>query len=105
MISCLGDDAPPCHRDTTHSLPSLHLPNKQPPTTTTDDAESFPELETAITAAIATLGGAVCPKLSWSVPRDAAWVNGGTLKCATAGDVMLLLKSSDFVQHDLGRLL
>jgi hypothetical protein len=28
-------------------------------------------------------------------------VNGGRLKCETAGDVMLLLKSSDRVQHDL----
>ena len=28
-------------------------------------------------------------------------MNGGRLKCETAGDVMLLLKSSDRVQHDL----
>lgn len=66
--------------------------------------ESFPELEAALTAAIEALGGAVCPKLNWSVPRDAMWVNGGTLRCETAGDVMLLLKSSDFVQHDLERM-
>ena len=26
---------------------------------------------------------------------------GGTLKCTSHGDVLLLLKSSDFVMHDL----
>lgn len=31
-------------------------------------------------------------------------VNGGTIKCETAGDVMLLLKSSDRMQNDLDRL-
>jgi len=69
-----------------------------------EEPESFPELEAALTAGIEALGGTVCPKLNWSVPRDAAWVNGGTLRCETAGDVMLLLKSSDFVQHDLERM-
>lgn len=77
---------------------------QQPPTEDPSAPESFSELEAALASAIEALDGAVCPKLNWSVPRDAAWVNGGTLRCETAGDVMLLLKSSDFVQHDLGRL-
>lgn len=34
---------------------------------------SFPTFETALKEAIAELGGAVVPKLNWSVPRDAAW--------------------------------
>lgn len=41
------------------------------------------------------------PKLNWSSPKDATWINGGSLKCTTAGDVYLLLKSSDFVAFDL----
>ena len=30
---------------------------------------SFPELEKAMDEAIEELGGAVCPKMNWSVPR------------------------------------
>ncbi|KAI9007763.1 D123-domain-containing protein [Hyaloraphidium curvatum] len=64
---------------------------------------SFPELEEQISAAIAELGGTVFPKLSWTAPRDASWVAlNNSLKCSTPADVFLLLKSSDFVAHDLG---
>ena len=72
-----------------------------------DDAEAeatherFPALEEAITAAITKHGGACFPKLNWSAPSDAAWVLGGSLKCASARDVLLLLKSSDRIAHDL----
>ena len=59
------------------------------------------QLAADVDAAIARLGGAVFPKLNWSSPRDAAWVAGGSLKCQSAADVFLLLKSSDFVAHDL----
>jgi hypothetical protein len=62
---------------------------------------SFPELNAKIEAAIHRLGGAVLPKLNWSAPKDGTWINEGTLKCQTAGDVYILLKSSDFVCHDL----
>jgi len=62
---------------------------------------SFPELTESISKAIAKLGGSVFPKLNWSSPKDASWMNGGSLKCKTAGDVYLLLKSSDFIMHDL----
>jgi len=61
----------------------------------------FTSLNEQISAAISSLGGAVIPKLSWSAPRDATWINNGTLKCETPGDVYLLLKSSDFCMHDL----
>ena len=64
-------------------------------------ASSFPELEEKITAAIRRHGGAIFPKLNWSAPTDAAWVLGGSTKCASARDVLLLLKSSDRVAHDL----
>ena len=62
---------------------------------------SFPELNQQLTEAIAALGGSVIPKLNWSAPKDATWVNEGTLKCCTPGDIYLLVKSSDFCMHDL----
>jgi hypothetical protein len=61
----------------------------------------FSALNSAIDAAIRRLGGLVAPKLNWSSPKDAIWVNGGTLQCKTAGDVYLLLKSSDFCAFDI----
>jgi hypothetical protein len=62
---------------------------------------SFPTLNQQIEEGIQELGGSVIPKLNWSSPKDATWINNGTLKCQTPGDVYLLLKSSDFVMHDL----
>lgn len=65
-------------------------------------APDFSELTRSIEDAITELGGEVFPKLNWSAPRDAAWISyNGTLKCTTASDVYLLLKSSDRVSHDL----
>ena len=63
----------------------------------------FPELNQRITTAIESLGGAVIPKLNWSSPKDATWVNEGSLKCKTPGDIYLLIKSSDFCLHDVLR--
>lgn len=89
-----------------------------------DEAEgprfSFPELDAQIRAAIREYG-AVFPKLNFSspkvrargflaapetpspVPQDAAWVlpASSPLKCTSPSDVYMLLKSSDFVAHDL----
>ncbi|GAA5870789.1 hypothetical protein JCM3774_001678 [Rhodotorula dairenensis] len=63
---------------------------------------SFPRLDAEIRSAIAKYDGAVFPKLNWSSPQDAAWmVAGQTMKCQTPADVYLLLKSSDFISHDL----
>ncbi|TFK83813.1 D123-domain-containing protein [Polyporus arcularius HHB13444] len=63
---------------------------------------AFPELDAQIRAAVAEYG-AVFPKLNFSSPRDAAWMlpASSPLKCMSPADVYLLLKSSDFVQHDL----
>lgn len=61
----------------------------------------FPKLNQQIEAAIAELGGAVVPKLNWSCPKDAVWMNSGTLQCRTAGDVYLLTKTSDFCSYDV----
>ncbi|XP_038054471.1 cell division cycle protein 123 homolog [Patiria miniata] len=63
---------------------------------------SFPGLEESIRTAIHNLGGRVFPKLNWSAPRDASWMAcGNTLQCSCVNDIFLLLKSSDFVTHDL----
>lgn len=44
----------------------------------------------------------VFTKLNWSAPRDAAWMSpDGTLRCSSFNDICLLLKSSDFIAHDL----
>ncbi|KAG0249165.1 hypothetical protein BG011_009548 [Mortierella polycephala] len=62
----------------------------------------FPALEQEIENAIEGLGGEVFPKLNWSSPRDASWIaTTNTLKCHNVADIFLLLKSSDFVAHDL----
>lgn len=42
------------------------------------------------------------PKLNWSAPKDATWISAtNSMACTTPNDVYLLLKSSDFITHDL----
>ena len=63
---------------------------------------SFPLIQSQIQDAIHQLDGIVFPKLNWSSPKDASWITlDSTLKCRDASDIFLLLKSSDFIQHDL----
>jgi len=57
-------------------------------------------VENWLNTCIEELGGEVFVKLSWTSPRDASFMNSG-LKCRSSGEVLLLLKSSDLVQHDL----
>ena len=60
------------------------------------------DLDRIIEEYIERLGGLVMPKLNWSSPKDASWMNcNGSLKCKCPGDIYLLLKSSDFITHDL----
>ncbi|CAI4219142.1 unnamed protein product [Parascedosporium putredinis] len=62
----------------------------------------FPELHAKITETIQELGGSVVPKLNWSSPKDATWISPfNNLKCTTANDIYLLIKSSSFASHDL----
>lgn len=63
---------------------------------------AFPDLDAQIRTCIQSYGG-VFPKLNFSSPRDAAWMlpASSPLKCTTPADVYLLLKSSDFIAHDL----
>ena len=42
------------------------------------------------------------PKLNWSAPKDATWISAtNSMECRSPNDIYLLLKSSDFVTHDL----
>ncbi|KZV67076.1 cytoplasmic protein [Peniophora sp. CONT] len=63
---------------------------------------SFPELDEQIRAAVREYE-AVFPKLNFSSPKDASWLlpSSSPLKCITPADVYMLLKSSDFITHDL----
>ncbi|KAK3333474.1 D123-domain-containing protein [Cercophora scortea] len=93
----------------THRPPS---PESEPDSDSDSDSDTppklppnrrFPDLHNAITAAITALGGAAAPKLNWSSPKDATWISRhpNTVKCTSANDVYLLLKSSSFISHDL----
>ncbi|RXW24480.1 hypothetical protein EST38_g1330 [Candolleomyces aberdarensis] len=63
---------------------------------------AFPELDAKIRECINQYG-AVFPKLNFTSPRDASWIlpPSSPLKCTSPADVYLLLKSSDFVNHDV----
>lgn len=67
-----------------------------------DPSEQWPGVQESIRQAIKTLGGKVVPKLNWSAPKDATWISAtNDMECRTPNDVYLLLKSSDFITHDL----
>jgi len=62
----------------------------------------FPDLKVLVENTIKEMDGNVFPKLNWSSPRDACWIShNGSLKCSTLNEICLLLKSSDFITHDL----
>ncbi|KAJ4491316.1 D123-domain-containing protein [Lentinula edodes] len=63
---------------------------------------AFPELDEKIRAVVKEYG-AVFPKLNFTSPKDASWIlpASSPLKCTSPADVYLLLKSSDFISHDL----
>ncbi|CAL1271950.1 unnamed protein product [Larinioides sclopetarius] len=65
------------------------------------EAPQFLDFDKNIKDAIKTLGGEVFPKLNWSSPRDASWISFSGCKCKTISDIYLLLKTSDFIVHDL----
>jgi len=74
-----------------------------------EDAEegpryTFPELDAQIRQVVKEYG-AVFPKLNFSSPKDASWIlpASSPLKCTCPADIYLLLKSSDFVSHDLSK--
>lgn len=71
-----------------------------------DPSEQWPGVHDSIRETIDTLGGKVVPKLNWSAPKDATWISAtNDMECRTPNDVYLLLKSSDFITHDLEQAL
>ncbi|CAP68819.1 uncharacterized protein PODANS_7_7850 [Podospora anserina S mat+] len=96
---------------TSHHPPATPAMNPAPKTTTMTNLpplrlppnQRFPELHQKIESTIAQLGGSVAPKLNWSSPRDATWISRhpNTIKCTSANDIYILLKSSSFISHDL----
>lgn len=43
----------------------------------------------------------IFPKLNWSAPKDAKWINSETLVCHSIEQILLLLKASQFIQMDV----
>ncbi|OJJ43817.1 hypothetical protein ASPZODRAFT_19119 [Penicilliopsis zonata CBS 506.65] len=67
-----------------------------------DPSFEWPDVHSRVKSTIAELGGKVTPKLNWSAPKDATWISAtNDLQCTSANDVYLLLKSSNFITHDL----
>ncbi|KAL5395357.1 hypothetical protein PMIN06_008910 [Paraphaeosphaeria minitans] len=67
-----------------------------------DPSTHWRETHEAIETIIEELGGKVAPKLNWSAPKDATWIAAtNSMECRTPNDIYLLLKSSDFITHDL----
>ena len=61
---------------------------------------NFSELETWIQEVISQFDEKVFVKLNWSAPRDSNWMVPN-LNWSTVKEVLLLLKSSIFIQHDI----
>ncbi|DBA00619.1 TPA: hypothetical protein N0F65_007748 [Lagenidium giganteum] len=58
------------------------------------------DVKKQVEAALERFGGRAFIKLNWSCPRDATWMLG-SLKVESFDDAFLLLKSSDFIVHDI----
>ncbi|KAL3448529.1 D123-domain-containing protein [Aspergillus insuetus] len=67
-----------------------------------DPSKEWEDIHAQIKSTIAEFGGKVTPKLNWSAPKDATWMSAtNDMQCRTPNDIYLLLKSSDFITHDL----
>jgi hypothetical protein len=67
-----------------------------------DPSEEWQDTHIRIRETITELGGKVVPKLNWSAPKDATFMSAtNDMFCSSANDIYLLLKSSDFITHDL----
>lgn len=89
------EDAPPTDDD---NLDTFSEDSEEEP----DPSTEWKDIHAQIKSTIADFGGKVTPKLNWSAPKDATWMAAtNDLQCRTPNDIYLLLKSSDFVTHDL----
>ncbi len=61
---------------------------------------NFEQFDEKILEALRRLGNKVFIKLNWSSPKDAIW-SLNKLSCDRLSDVYILLRSSDFISHDL----
>ncbi|KAJ5669321.1 Cell division cycle protein [Penicillium macrosclerotiorum] len=67
-----------------------------------DPSKEWEDIHTRIKDTITELGGKVTPKLNWSAPKDATFMAAtNDTQCQSPNDIYLLLKSSDFITHDL----
>lgn len=67
-----------------------------------DPSTEWREIHTQIKDTISEFGGIVTPKLNWSAPKDATFMAAtNDTQCRSPNDIYLLLKSSDFITHDL----
>ncbi|MCJ1462515.1 hypothetical protein MMC07_001117 [Pseudocyphellaria aurata] len=67
-----------------------------------DPSAAWLDIHQKVKDTIAELDGSVVPKLNWSAPKDATWISAtNSMECSTPNDIYLLLKSSDFINHDL----
>lgn len=67
-----------------------------------DPAAAWLDIHQTLKSTITELDGSIVPKLNWSAPKDATWISAtNSMECRTPNDIYLLLKSSDFVTHDL----
>lgn len=95
------------HDSSPDDTDSVTLSDSASTTAETSDEDSgtfsaWTELHDRIKATIAELGGSVVPKLNWSAPKDATWISAtNSMECQVPNDIYLLLKSSDFITHDL----
>ena len=71
---------------------------------TASQQRTFPEFSREVSRHLSRYGGNVFIKLNWSSPKDATWmVLNRDLKCSSLSQIYLLLKSSDFIAHDLSQ--
>ena len=91
---------PPEH--TSSSTDSVTEDDEEDEAEATDPSEAWSNIHQNVNSTISELGGSVMPKLNWSAPKDATWISAtNSMACTTPNDVYLLLKSSDFITHDL----
>ncbi|OBA26119.1 D123-domain-containing protein, partial [Hanseniaspora valbyensis NRRL Y-1626] len=64
--------------------------------------EDFPEIDTFITKCFSK-NDKLTPRFNWSAPKDAVWIlpYNNTMLTYTNEDIYLLLKSSNYIMHDL----
>lgn len=66
-----------------------------------DPTDKFKDFHNQLKEVIAKYGS-VSPKLNWSAPQDSTWImTGRNMRCYSTSDLFLLLKASDYVNHDM----